>query len=111
MAFMDKFLNLVAEEITPGVGEHVDTLTLDVCKVKAYEMRKEYPQIAGFFIKVNSAGQQSGNIRVTVSYLDGDMQPITLDGVHALSSVYQAHAMDKKIIELLNGNPDAICKL
>ena len=112
MGFWDRFGDFVAEEITLGPDRgRVNTLTLDACKVRAYEMRKEYPQIAAFILKVDSAGRQNENIRAIVGYLDGDMRPITLDGVNSLASVYQARTVDKKIVDLLDGNPNAICKL
>ena len=85
-------------------------LTLDACIQKAYADKKRFPQITAFIVKLKPSAGADG-LEILLAYMDKNKKAITLDGKTALAYTYEVTTIDEKLVDLLDGNDNAICEL
>ena len=93
-------------------AKRTNMLTLDACIQKAYEQKKEYPQITGFIVTLKHLGMSDADgLEIVVAYMDKNRKAITLDGQTALAYIRKVNTVDEKLLNLLDGNSSAIYEL
>ncbi|MBD5142039.1 MAG: hypothetical protein HDT22_00255 [Ruminococcus sp.] len=88
-------------------------VSFDRCYKWAVEMKKDYPQSAGFIIAVKEnpdPRNENDRICVIVGMLDAQNKSISMDGVKSISTIFHGKTIDSKMIDCLNGREKLIVK-
>ena len=88
-------------------------ISFDYCIKWALSMKKEYPQSAGCIIGVkNNPDPRNENylLCVIICMIDAQNKVISMDGKNGISTVFHGKTVDKKMLDVLNGNENVIYK-
>lgn len=88
-------------------------VTFDYCQKWAFDMKKDYPQSAGFIIAVKEnpdPRNENDKICVIVGMIDAQNKSISIDGVKSISTIFHGKTVDRKMLDYLNGKESMIVK-
>lgn len=114
-----KGLDQMAENMADSIEERsfaqrcLPVITFDYCLTWAMNMKKEYPQCAGFVaaVKQNPDPRNENDLLcVIIGMMDAQNKAISLDGKKGISTIIHGKTVDKKMLDYLNGNESAIYK-
>ncbi len=86
-------------------------VTFDRCKKWALDMKKEYPQSAGFVVAVKDnpdPQNENDKICVIIGMIDEKNKVVTMDGKMGISTIFHGGTIDSKMLDELNGNSSKI---
>lgn len=81
-------------------------ISFDRCHKWALDMKKQYPQSAGFVIAVKDnpdPRNENDRICVIIGMIDANSKVITIDGQHGISTIIHGKTIDEKFLDTLNG--------
>ena len=112
---VDSYAEKRADEIEAKNFEKncLPVITFDYCCKWAGDMKKDYPQSAGFIIAVKEnpdPRNENDKICVIVGMIDAQNKSISIDGVKSISTIFHGKTVDSKMIGYLNGKESMIFK-
>ena len=89
-------------------------LSLKQCLAWIKEVKGNYPSAVYCMFSVKEMpipDTKETGLSVTLILMDNDMNPVKLDEKRAVSTIFQAETIDESLINLLNGEKNALISL